>query len=122
MDYIGLHLARLNGRTRENRGYLLSLWARHLAERDADPVSASRQDVEEWIARRRDAGISGRTIRSDLSHLRVWYRWLVEVGARGDDPTVLIRAPRVGITARPWLGREDAARLLEAWLQQKEGV
>lgn len=121
MDYIGLHLARLNGRTRENRGYLLSLWARYLAERDADPISASRQDIEEWIARRRDAGISGRTIRSDLSHLRVWYRWLVEVGARGDDPTVLIRAPRVGITARPWLGREDAARLLDASLTWEGG-
>lgn len=68
-----------------------------LAERDADPVSASRQDVEEWIARRRDAGIGGRTIRSDLSHLRVWYRWLVKEESVTEFEPINLFIRRIGM-------------------------
>lgn len=121
-DLVDAHVARLVGRTRENRLYALRMWGAWLEARGgAGPVGGSRQDIEEWTAQRRMAGVCARTVRTDLSHLRGWYRWLLETGRRGDDPTALVRAPAVGPSDRPWLGRADAERLLDASLGWEGG-
>lgn len=110
-------LATQSGRTRDNRTWTLSMWGRWLARRGSDVDQATRQDVEEWLAARRQDGIGPRTIATDLSHLCAYYRWMLSTDRRTDDPTALIRGPRRGRSAaRIWLGPGDLTRLLTASL------
>lgn len=107
-------LARLAGRTKRNYEDCLRLWCGWLESRGTPLLEAGRQDVEEWIAARRADGISPRTAATNLSCLRGFYRWAMEECVIDVDPTMLVRRPVYGRSERPWLGREDTARLLEA--------
>lgn len=113
-DFVDTFLARLAGRTRQNHMYTLRRLAAWLDARGRSIIAAGRQDVEEWVAARRSGGVSGCTVCSDLGHIGGYYRWLVETGIRGDDPVALVRRPRRERSDRPWLGRADVARLLDA--------
>lgn len=121
VDDVGRFLSRLAGRTQENYCVDLSLWCAWLAEHGTAPAAASRLDVEQWVAERTAAGVSARTVATNLSHLRGLYRWMLREGLRTDDPTALVAAPRYGRTERPWLGRDDVGRLLQASLTWSGG-
>lgn len=120
-DDVGDFLACLAGRTQENYAGDLGLWRAWLAGRGVTPVEASRLDVEQWVAQRRADGVGARTVATNLSHLRGLYRWLLREGVRDDDPTALVVSPRYGRTERPWLGRDDTRRLLDASLTWSGG-
>jgi integrase/recombinase XerD len=106
-------LSRLSGRTKENYNYTLRLWAKWCDAHGIDVATATRQNIEEWIAERR-AMVQPRTTKTDIGLLHGFYKWLAETGVRLDIPTMGIRRPRSGRSERPWLGRLDALRLLEA--------
>ena len=118
---VGRFLARLTGRTRTNYADCLRLWRAWLDGRGVALLAASRQDVEEWVAARRAAGIGARTACTNLSHLHGLYRWAMREGLTAADPTALVDRPARGRTARPWLGPADTARLLEASLEWSGG-
>jgi len=55
-----------------------------------DPITATSDDVARYLAT-----LSGRSTKATyFGHLRAWFRWLVRVGRRADDPTVNMKAPR----------------------------
>lgn len=114
-------LARLHGRTRTNYALALRMWGVWLDQREASVETATRQDVEEWVAQRRADGISPRTVCTDLSHLAGLYRWMVETGLRTDSPMTLVRRPRYGPTARPYLSADQTRRLLAGSLDWSGG-
>ena len=118
---VGRFLARLTGRTRANYAGDLRLWRAWLDGRGVALLAASRQDVEEWVAARRAAGIGARTACTNLGHLAGFYRWAMREGLIAADPTALVDRPVYGRTARPWLGPADTARLLEASLEWSGG-
>lgn len=118
---VGRFLARLTGRTRANYAGDLGLWRAWLDGRGVALLAASRQDVEEWVAARRAAGIGARTACTNLSHLHGLYRWAMREGLTAADPTALVDRPAYGRTARPWLGPADTARLLKASLEWSGG-
>ena len=118
---VGRFLARLTGRTRANYAGDLGLWRAWLDGRGVALLAASRQDVEEWVAARRAAGIGARTACTNLGHLHGFYRWAAREGLIAADPTALVDRPVYGRTARPWLGPADTARLLEASRQWSGG-
>ena len=118
---VGRFLARLTGRTRANYAGDLGLWRAWLDVRGVALLAASRQDVEEWVAARRAAGIGARTACTNLGHLAGFYRWAMREGLIAADPTALVDRPARGRTARPWLGPADTARLLEASLEWSGG-
>lgn len=72
--------------------------------------TATREQVEEWWATRRDRSHSTRA--NDLALLRSFYRWTLRWEHRDDDPTLRLDAPKVinGIP-RP-MSRHDLHRLL----------
>ncbi len=121
VEVVDEFLARLAGRSRENYATDLRLWCRWLDDRGVSLASATRQDVEEWIATRRDAGLADRTVATNVTHLRGFYLWMLREGLRADDPTALVARPRYGRTERPWLGKEDTRRLLDASLTWSGG-
>jgi integrase len=53
---------------------------------------ATRLDLENWLAR---PELKAATRKAYRSHLRAYYRWLVEEGHRDDDPTYRIPPVRV---------------------------
>lgn len=120
-ELVDRFLARLTGRTRANYAGDLGLWRAWLDGRGVALLAASRQDVEEWVAERRAAGIGARTACTNLGHLHGFYRWAMREGLIVADPTALVDRPARGRTARAWLGPADTARLLEASRQWSGG-
>lgn len=55
-------------------------------------VTASTDDIEEWLDAQR---ISIRSRAAYLSHLHAFYAWMVVAGHRADDPTTRIPKPRL---------------------------
>lgn len=115
-------LARLTGRTRTNYADTLRRWRVWLGHHGTSLLCAVRQDVEEWAAGRRDAGIMPRTVCADLSHLHGFYLWAVQEGLADEDPTSLVRRPAYGRSECPWLGPRDLARLLEVSTTWQDGL
>jgi len=120
-ELVGRFLARLTGRTRTNYAGDLGLWRAWLDGRGVALLSASRQDVEEWVAARRAGGIGARTACTNLGHMAGFYRWAMREGLTVVDPTALVDRPARGRTERAWLGPADTARLLEASRQWSGG-
>jgi integrase/recombinase XerD len=56
-----------------------------------DPVHATTDEVRAWLADQR----SPWTTRTYFVTARRWYAFLLERGARADDPTAVMRAPRL---------------------------
>lgn len=57
-------------------------------------ATATRADVDAWWASR--AGLADGTRVVDLSHLREFYEWCRIYEHRTDDPTIHVKAPRLG--------------------------
>ncbi|MDO4243548.1 MAG: site-specific integrase [Actinomyces sp.] len=110
-------LARLAGRTRDNHRLDLAPWAGWLADRGTPLLDATRQDLEEYLASRREQGLRPRTLSTILSHVRGFYRWAMEEGHVEADPTALVHGPARGRSEeRTWLGWADLGHLLDASL------
>lgn len=87
--------------------------AEDLAERKAgDPRTADRQTLAAHLRRLRKQGLSPRTIHRGLSSLRSFYGFLVAEGARADDPSIHLEAPRLGRPLPKVLTEEQVERLL----------
>jgi len=73
--------------------------------------TATREEVEEWWAGRRDLAPATRS--NDLACLRAFYRWAQRWDHRGDDPTRRLDAPKVPKGLPHPLGRADLRKLLD---------
>ena len=74
--------------------------------------TATRDELQEWWESR--AHLAPGTRAVDLSHLRDFYRWCQMYDHRADDPSVRLRAPRVGNAVHHKISNEEIARLLDA--------
>jgi integrase/recombinase XerC len=52
-------------------------------------------EVRAWLMKLMDAGLSGRSVRRKLSSVRSYYRFAMEAGLQGYDPTDSIEAPKM---------------------------
>jgi integrase/recombinase XerD len=92
----------------------LTAFAAFLARRQVAPDAAGGADVAAFLKRQSDAGMSPRTQARRLSALRQFHRFLVAEGARADDPTATVDAPRLGRPLPKLLSEADVAALLAA--------
>jgi integrase/recombinase XerD len=79
-----------------------------------DLCHASRAQIQQYLSSRFDAGSSARSNARLLSTLKQFYRYLVNTGARPDNPTALISAPKVHQLLPRSLTELDVDSLLEA--------
>lgn len=77
-----------------------------------NPGTATREDVEEWWARRRHLKDSSRA--NDLAVLRAFYTWCQIWELRTDDPTVRLRPPKLGKGSPKPFSRREVAAILTA--------
>jgi len=93
----------------------LALFARALSRDGTALTAASSADIEAYLSQRhRRGGFSARSQARLLSALRRYYRFLVRERLRGDDPTALIAAPRLGRPLPKTLAPGDVEKLLAA--------
>ena len=79
----------------------------------APMTAASAQDVETYVAALTRRGLSAATVRRRISALKQFYRFLLEEGDRGDDPTARIEPPARARALPKTMTREEVARLID---------
>lgn len=98
------------------RRRVLARLARHAG---CHPIHATAEQVEAFLSR----PLSPESQACELAHLRQWYRWAVQRGHRGDEPTADIerpmiprRLPRPIADADLALALEQAPDRIRPWL------
>ncbi|MDH3218581.1 MAG: site-specific tyrosine recombinase XerD [Gammaproteobacteria bacterium] len=92
----------------------LRQFSRWLAERGGKLARADQADIQQYLSRRFDDGASARSNARLLSTLKQYYRHLIRVGERQDNPTALISAPRIHRSLPQTLGENEIEKLLQA--------
>jgi len=92
----------------------LSGWCAWLAKRSTPPLAAGRGDFEQWLADQFAAKAKATSVARRLSALRRFYRFQLERGAIGEDPTLRIRAPKKPRRLPKQLSEAQVETLLDA--------
>jgi len=92
----------------------LTQFSRWLQQRQQQLALADQSSIQEYLAHRFDSGASSRSNARLLSTLKQYYRHLIKIGDRQDNPTALISAPRIHQSLPPTLGETEIELLLEA--------
>jgi len=86
-----------------------------LAKAGGRLADAGAGEIQQFLADRTlRQGVAARSLARQLSALKRYYRWLLRQGARGDDPTVNIEAPRLPRPLPKSLTEADVEALLAA--------
>ncbi|NTU42760.1 MAG: site-specific tyrosine recombinase XerD [Nitrospirales bacterium] len=75
--------------------------------------AVEREDIVAHIARLRDRGASGATIRRFISAMKVFARFLLTQGEISEDPTEMLVSPKQWERLPKALSRDEVMRLLE---------
>ena len=92
----------------------LRLFARWLSTREGRLPMAARADVQQFLGERFEQGASARSNARLLSTLKQYYRHLVRVGSRPDNPTALVSAPKIHRSLPQSLSEIEIEKLLDA--------
>jgi integrase/recombinase XerD len=89
-------------------------FSRWLEERGSCLSKADQSSVQQFLAQRFDAGASARSNARLLSTLKQYYRHLVRLGDRQDNPTALISAPKIHRSLPQSMAESEVEKLLQA--------
>jgi len=89
-------------------------FSRWLVPRDKQLMTAAQGDIQQFLGERFDRGSSARSNARLLSTLKQFYRHLLRLGERQENPTALISAPRIHRSLPQAMGEQDVERLLQA--------
>jgi integrase/recombinase XerD len=92
----------------------LTQFSRWLAPRNRPLSVAQQTDVQQFLGERFERGSSARSNARLLSTLKQFYRHLVTLGARQDNPTALVSAPRIHRSLPQAMNERDVEKLLQA--------
>jgi len=92
----------------------LTQFARWLAPRERSLAAAQQTDIQQFLGERFERGSSARSNARLLSTLKQFYRHLVRLGERQDNPTALVSAPRIHRSLPQAMNERDVEKLLQA--------
>ena len=92
----------------------LKQFSAFLANRGTNLDGADAASVQRYLAARFERGASARSNARMLSTLKQFFRFQLRHGARDDDPTALIQAPRIHRSLPQSLDENDIEKLLAA--------
>jgi integrase/recombinase XerD len=110
-SFLALSTARLAPRTVEAYRRDLADFCRWL---EGSPDEASPDQLAEYVASMRAAGLASTTIARRVAALRSFYRHQMLLGVRGDNPAAELELPRRRRTLPRTLSPGEAERLIEA--------
>ncbi len=86
-----------------------------LAEFRSGPAGdATVEDLERWLAEMRAAGLAPSTLARRVSAVRTYFRHLILIGAKVENPAAAIKLPRRGRRLPRALSPSETERLIEA--------
>ena len=109
--FLALLAARRSPRTVEAYRRDLADFARF---RGGSPATATGEDVQDWLTDLRARGLAPSSIARKASAARTFYRHLVLLGARADNPAVEVPLPRKRTKLPRSLTPGEVERLIEA--------
>jgi site-specific recombinase XerD len=89
-----------------------SLFVEHMDERDS--LTASRRDVEDFLATGRDAGLADATVARRYRSLLQFFRWAEDEGEIDGNPMAKMRPPKVAEVPPPTIRDDQFTKLIEA--------
>jgi integrase/recombinase XerD len=89
-------------------------FSRWLATHRQKLVDAEQSSIQQFLAERFANGASARSNARLLSTLKQYYRYLIRIGERQDNPTALISAPKIHRSLPQSMGEMDIEKLLDA--------
>ena len=92
----------------------LTGWCAWLAKRNVPLLAVARGDFEQWLADQFQAKAKATSVARRLSALRRFYRFQLQRGAIGEDPTLRVRAPKKPQRLPKLLSEAQVETLLEA--------
>ena len=92
----------------------LRQFARWLEKSGRRLDTADQGAIQRYLARRFEQGASARSNARMLSTLKQYYRHLIRVGERQDNPTALIGSPKIHRSLPQTLAESDVDNLLQA--------
>lgn len=106
----GVSTHTLDGYLRDLRKLLEFL---QLRERPLRPTELARTDLEDFLCFLHEMGLGERSQARLLSALKTFYRYLMLEGLASDDPTELLRGPKLSRTVPEVLSYEEIQAMLE---------
>jgi integrase/recombinase XerD len=115
-DYLAVLLVERGLATHSIAAYRrdLAAFGRWLAARDVAAPQCERADLRRYISELRGRGLSARSAGRALAALRGFYRYLLERGITGDDPTLELESPRLMRSLPHFLSPAEVDALLGA--------
>ncbi len=92
----------------------LRQFSRWLSANEIRLATADQLSIQQYLAERFERGASARSNARLLSALKQYYRHLIRLGERRDNPTALISAPRIHRSLPHTLAEQDIEKLLQA--------
>jgi len=92
----------------------LAKYADFLEAADAEPMTASHLDLEEFSNRLTESGFRASSRARILAAVRGFHKFLALEGLREDDPTSRLRQPKLPSRLPKALSQEQVVKLLEA--------
>jgi len=92
----------------------LTQFSRWLAPRNGSLSAGQQTDIQQFLGERFERGSSARSNARLLSTLKQFYRHLVRLGERQDNPTALVSAPRIHRSLPQSMNERDVEKLLQA--------
>ena len=90
----------------------LRAYVAHLGSRGADPLTASRDDVTDFIRVLREKGMAPSTIERKVAAVKSFHAFLVREGLTENHPTIDVALPKVPERLPDVISIDDADRLL----------
>jgi site-specific recombinase XerD len=84
------------------------------AFRDGPVADATLEELEGWVAEMRAAGLAAATVARRVSAVRTYFRHLVLIGMRDENPAASLKLPRRGRNLPRALSPSETERLIDA--------
>ena len=112
----------LSANTLEAYTHDVELLLTFLEDKQIDPLEATLDNLENFLASLHDVNIKARSRARILSGIRSFYRYLVLDGHIEADPTILLDSPKIGVKLPEVLSIKEIDQLIAAIdMEKREG-
>lgn len=92
----------------------LEEFARFLGTEDADLSQVDIGRLTEFLRHLQARGMARSSMRVEMVHLRIFFRWLAGMGMLEKDPSAFLEMPRQGLSLPHVLDQQTVSKLLES--------
>lgn len=92
----------------------LEEFTRFLGTEDADPSTVDIEKLTEFLRHLRGRGMARSSMRVEMVHLRIFFRWLSGTGILEKDPSAFLEMPRQGRALPHVLDQQTVSKLLDS--------